>query len=581
MRPRSGLRWAYALGLYLAMGPDGLLTGDSIYYLSLARDMLGAGSLRVPEAWRWLGGGLEVMPLYQWFLLLPLMLGEAAAPLVAVLVQGVLDAAACLVIGALAATVRRDLWLPAAVFAALNPTQIVVGGLVLTDSLFMLAAALSLLAVFRWLSAPGWRLAATLGLALGAAAMTRAMILPWMGVLAAFLFTWTLWQRRDLGPRLGQLALAAGLAAMVLSPVIARNLTLFDTAQLSAQGGMHALYWVVPLVMEARDGTSHTEGARLMRERFEPVSEPAHSADPFLRSRVLLGHAGTALAELGPVAVAKAWARGILLNLGAPAVSIAPPAARLPRTGFYATEGPDAFAKIWRFLFANDSPLYAWLLIAGGLGVAALRVVQLTGLVSGPWREPAARLLMLLLLVWCAFVLLVAGPIAATEIPPAARARLRRILRARFHAPAPGLAPLTSPVQTSAPTAPSGSVTRKGRPNRLSSTTTRSSLAAVSNRPICSAITPLLTRTASPVSNGGGAVTGTAPFSSSAARISSTTPSGTGEGSSPLQIRWLTPTVEWIARQRVAERSMCTKRYPGNSGRRTASIRRAWRRRFR
>jgi hypothetical protein len=85
-----------------------------------------------------------------------------------------------------------------------------------------------------------------------------------------------------------------------------------------------AAYWVVPLVMQAKDGTSWEHGVALMRKRVEDRygEKAANSAED---SRKLSEVAREALAELGPSAIAKAWLTGAMINLGAPVATIFPP----------------------------------------------------------------------------------------------------------------------------------------------------------------------------------------------------------------------------------------------------------------
>src|SRR5664280_807669 len=77
--------------------------------------------------------------------------------------------------------------LPAAIAAAISPTQIVLSGLVYTDTLFVFFVALFLFQAIRWLRAPSWKSAIWLGIGLGAAAMVRVLIAPWSLALALFL----------------------------------------------------------------------------------------------------------------------------------------------------------------------------------------------------------------------------------------------------------------------------------------------------------------------------------------------------------------------------------------------------------
>ena len=65
--------------------------------------------------------------------------------------QGAFDAATCLLIYGIAQALEPRTSVPAAIAAALNPTQIVLSALVLTDTPFLFLVALFLFAASRWL----------------------------------------------------------------------------------------------------------------------------------------------------------------------------------------------------------------------------------------------------------------------------------------------------------------------------------------------------------------------------------------------------------------------------------------------
>ena len=69
-------------------------------------------------------------------------------------------------------------------------------------------------------------------------------------------------------------------------------------------------------------------------------------------------------------------------------------------------------AKIFNFLFHSDNSLYAWILLTGICGVAAIRIIQLVGAFV-LLRINLAGLL--LISGWMAFVLLVNGPVASPK----------------------------------------------------------------------------------------------------------------------------------------------------------------------
>jgi 4-amino-4-deoxy-L-arabinose transferase-like glycosyltransferase len=392
------VRLAAAAALAAAYGADGLLINDSHEYLDLAS----SGRAQT-----------QFMPLYLWFLAAHHAV-FGPGPLWPVISQSVIDSATCVVIAQTAGRLGPRLVLPAGVFAALNPTQVVMATLVLTETVFVFFCALALWAALAWLERPSWRTAAGCGLALGLGVLTRATLLPWLLALPVLLSLAGAIVRRLDRRLVAQVVGATVVALAMQAPVLAANHARTGAWGLTAQTGFYALYWVVPLVMEADDGTPHSEGARLMSERFAEVTDD--TADPFSRSRTMSRAAVGVLGELGPGPIAKAWAYGAAINLFSPAVILSTPVRTLPRTGFYAIDGDSKLDKIINFLFRNDNAAYALILLAAASGTVVLRAVQLLGLwraaLSGERRVLTATLV---LAAWIGFVLAINGPIASAK----------------------------------------------------------------------------------------------------------------------------------------------------------------------
>ncbi len=399
------IRFAYVLGFYLGIGPDALTANDSIAYASSASQILDQGV----GAWQ-----VDLMPLYTLFLAAHYAIQGSMDPLFPVLTQCALDALTAVMAGLIAGRLDRKLALPAGLFAALCPSLIVTAGIIYTDSLFLFFATAALLAAQRWLQRPGWICAAVLGAALGLALLTRVMVAPWaVGLLAALPFGALLLRRFNWRAPL-QMGLVALLCAGLQTPVLVRNAIEFDSFGLTAQGGRHALYWIAPLVRETVDGTPQDAGADDLRQRFD-ATEAATETNPFRRSNAMSAYALDELGRLGLGAIAKSWTIGAAINLSAPATILSPPVAALPRTGFYDTPGAGKGEKIVNFLFANDNPTYAWILLVSLVGLVLSRLVQLGGVVSLARRSREVLVALLLLLGWIAFILLINGPIASAK----------------------------------------------------------------------------------------------------------------------------------------------------------------------
>ncbi len=287
------IRWAYALGIFATVGEAGL-TGteysNSHRYLAEAHSFAAAILTNAVHGWDWLGPSLVTMPLFTWLMTLHVLLFGASGPLAYVLTQGVLDAGTCLLVYGLAREMDARYAFPAAIAAVINPPQIILSGLVYTDTPFAFCVALFLFAAVRWLRGPTARWAIFIGLGLGAAALIRILVAPWAAVLLLFLLIAAAFGRRLSSRTITQLAGAAAIVGLCLAPVLGRNVAQYEAWAFTSQTGVHLARWVVPLVQEARNGTPWARGQAEMearvRERFgPPAANPFGKIAPLQRDR--------------------------------------------------------------------------------------------------------------------------------------------------------------------------------------------------------------------------------------------------------------------------------------------------------
>jgi 4-amino-4-deoxy-L-arabinose transferase-like glycosyltransferase len=399
-RPAGLFALAFAVRLvYLAASgasPEASFHPDSPLFLELAQS---------PEWWQ---GSSERMPGYPIFLRLHFTLfGPTAywAPLVS---QMALDALACVAIARTAEIVRPGAGRWAGWFAAANPTQIVMAGVLLGDSIFMACLAGGFLALARWCRA-GAQFAGALavGVWFGLALFNRAILWPFVPVLGLAMLALAVRARGSLASPIAALTIVTAFAA----PMVARNAMVHGEFALSSQGPIHMAMWWYPLVKEAHDGTPYARTAQAVTERF---GERGGGAGGFADAAIYGGIARDGLAELPPDAYAKAWAMGAAINLASPATLMIPSVMALPRTGFYATPGDTPADKIANFLTESSSADYlAWL----AFGAALEWPVRLLG-VAGlwfAWRARAIRTVAVFAVLWIGFVLAVQGPVAAAK----------------------------------------------------------------------------------------------------------------------------------------------------------------------
>lgn len=406
-------RWGLALILYVAMGNDAFFGTDSRGYFGWISEHVEHLQQGRVSGWDWLGPNISLLPLPSLLWTLNgVLFGEHAA-LSSVLCQGVLDSWTCVLVCLVAREIDIRLGLPAGIASACNPTQVVMADLYYTDAIFLFFFAVALLGAVRWLKQPGWPPAILIGLGVGGAMLCRVVIAPWAGFLIVYLVAALALRRQLRREHLVQLVCAVAVAALCVAPVVGRNRAETGKLTLTTQTGAHTAFWVVPLVMQAKDGTPWERGAEEMKRRLAERHGPP-SDDQWVESQRQTALAGEVLRELGPVAMVKAWLYGAAINLGSPVASIFPPLAQLPRTGFFATPGGSMPEKVVNFLFRSDNAVFAWAVLGGILGVAVVRLVQMRGALALLTQRRMLSVL-LLLLSWVVFILLVSGPVASPK----------------------------------------------------------------------------------------------------------------------------------------------------------------------
>ncbi|MBN9180471.1 MAG: phospholipid carrier-dependent glycosyltransferase, partial [Microbacterium sp.] len=136
--------------------------------------------------------------------------------------------------------------LAAAIVAILNPTQIVMSGLFYADTPFTTFVALSFLAALKWADAPTFRNSALLGIALGLAALVRAIIVPWAFFALALLTIFGLVRRAGIR-RTASLALALVVLGGCVGTIMFKNYRHYGVPGISPQSGIYLALWIVPL----------------------------------------------------------------------------------------------------------------------------------------------------------------------------------------------------------------------------------------------------------------------------------------------------------------------------------------------
>lgn len=407
------IRWIYALVIYRVNGNDGLMSGDSFGFLSNAQLLASKVGASNPIGWEWLGTDLAVMPLYPWLLTVNVLVAGSMAPLITVFVQGIFDALTCTVVCRIGRIIDPPSSTFAGALAAINPTQIVLSGLIYTDTLFLFFSTLLLLTLLRWNHTTTWRWTCLIGIAGGLAAVTRVLIVPWIVAALGILVLTKIVAGRLTREHVVQMTFVAALVTGFLSPVLTRNITFYDAWALTPQGGAHLAFWVAPLVNEISRGTPRDVGARQAEARLRD-RYPSQHTNAFVEAQRLTEIGREVISEAGYFSVAKAWAVGAVINLATPAALISPPVAQLPHTGFYDTRGATFAEKVFNFAFRSGNAIYVCILLVGAAGVLVFGVFVVLGVLE-VFRHRGWDLSIAVLLLWIGFVLAVNGPIASPK----------------------------------------------------------------------------------------------------------------------------------------------------------------------
>ncbi|MEQ8603678.1 MAG: glycosyltransferase family 39 protein [Marivibrio sp.] len=377
--------------LWIALGDLPLLVEDASYYWDLGR--------WIPESgWAYLNRGqpgapfpeVERMPLYPYFLaIVTTLFGPHLQAVLAV--QAALDAAACVMIGLLAARWSAGAGLIAGLLAAFSPILVIHSGMILTETLFLTLFTGMLLLALRFLERPTAGAAGGAGLLLGAATLARSVTAPMIGAMTVAAFAVAQARERRWLKSAGCAALLFAAACVAISPLLTRNFTELGAASLSAQSGPHLLLWVVPLVKQAETGRPFSEISAEMndkiRARLDARGVSSESTNLLKRNAEFRALALEELRTVSPVAFVKAWGAAAALNLFAPSALLHPGVRSLRAEAFYDIEADGAIQRAIAWT-VRSGPAFSAVVVVGGTATAIANLLALVGLVMLARRHP-------------------------------------------------------------------------------------------------------------------------------------------------------------------------------------------------
>ena len=423
------LKTVFFLALFVRLINLAFLAGNESFFTE--RDAfvywgIGTGLARPESFWSTLLTETDRLPLY------PLLLGGIQhffgdAPRVVAMLQAVIDAGTCALIGALGALISPRVGLIAGILATLSVTLIVSSTQILTETLFLFFFTLMLLGAGRFLLHPKNGLAILAGLAGGVALATRSAIAPLLAAGVPVVFIVVLVQRRTFAAALIAAMLFAVCGAAAIAPVWLRNVIHYGSFSLTSQTGDHLALWIVPLVTQRANATPYQTTVERMASLYQDRAQATLCAprkldcraeqdlnaqtNPFERAAIKSDVARQEMAHLPASAYAMAWLEGMVVNLAAPALITDPRVRALPKPSFYNTPGATLWEKTRAYLLDNLGA-YQILLMIGLVTMLPFLGLQLVGFIMLMRTLPWAALLAGGILI---YFLLLNGPVATPK----------------------------------------------------------------------------------------------------------------------------------------------------------------------
>ena len=357
------------------------LIEDSSIYWNGARHWIESGFFSVFDSSSYLPE-TERVPLYHMFLIpFNWIFGDVFLP--PLLAQTVINSFTCVIISMLGDMINKKTGLFAGLFAALSFNLILHSSLILSETIFLFLMTSMLFFAARYLNRRRLLDASLVGLFCGLAIMTRTLVLLMplaMAVAAPFISRY--YRERWTSGFVAALVMLL-FAALPLAPIIHRNLSQFDTPQLTSQTGVFMLNWVVGISKSLESGKGFDEVSEELNEQLEAkiLKKFGKGAvlSPFELSNQSLELAFEELKIIPLSSIAKGWVYGAINNLASPAVALDPRVRKLNINSFYNSQGTNIFDRAIDFL-SNNSSTYIFFLL-GGVIVSILGIfLQMFGL---------------------------------------------------------------------------------------------------------------------------------------------------------------------------------------------------------
>ncbi len=389
------------------------LIEDSPIYWNGARYWIESGFFSVFNSGSYLPE-TERVPIYHMFLVpFRWIFGDVLLP--PLLAQAVFDSITCVIIAMLGDMLNKKTGLFAGLFAALSFNLILHSSLIISETIFLFLITSMLFFAARYLNRRRLLDASLAGLFCGLAIMTRTLVLLMplaMAVAAPFISRYC---RGSWTSGFVAALLLLLFTALPLAPIIHRNLSQFDTPQLTNQTGVHMLNWVVGLTKSLESGKGFDAVSKELNEQYEAKILKKFGKgtvlSPFESSNQRLELAFEELKIMPLSSIAKGWVYGTINSLASPAVALDPRVRKLNINSFYNSRGTNIFDRAIHFL-SNNNPAYTFFLLSGVIVSMLCIFLQMFGLIAllrhHIWLALFGTLFVL-------YFLLVSGPVGSAK----------------------------------------------------------------------------------------------------------------------------------------------------------------------
>jgi hypothetical protein len=328
------------------------------------------------------------------------------APRFVAVVQAAFDAATCVIIARLGMCISMRTGAVAGGLAAISASLVIYSSQMLSDTLTIFFQTIGLLAIVLYLEGRGLKALLIAGMSIGIGILFRPSVLMLTPFIAAVLMV------RDRGLR--ATLIFGTVVGLFVSPLILRNVFLFDRFALTSVGGEHLLNWIDPLARQRQDGTPYfvTREKNGLALAAAVSDSPEAQKNPFIEEDIKLAIAKSDLSKISPLTIAKLWVEGGLLNLVSPA-TIGDPRVRTmkEKPSFYATPGQSVWSRAVQYI-ASSNRTYLVALAIGAIWSLSTLVLACFGFITLLRSNAIAAALLAIPIVYC---LGITGPVASAK----------------------------------------------------------------------------------------------------------------------------------------------------------------------